>query len=167
MRGVALQRVMILRSTPPVARRALALLVAAATVVVAADIPIRTHRYKECFLVTSGGCGNTHYWGSPPWAIALAIVVGLAGLAVAFFLYHPRALHRTPLTLRLAIALLILGAAAWGGAALQGHRAERLRRPLTVDIYRPSWVYPTVAAFSALAVAAATSVLLGGRLRHH
>jgi hypothetical protein len=93
--------------------------------------------------------------------------VGLAGLAVAFFLYQPRALHRTPLALRLAIALLILGAAAWGGVALQGYRVERNRRPITVDIYRPSWVYPTVAAFSALAVAAATSVLLGGRLRHH
>lgn len=155
---------MTLRPLPPVARRALAVLVAVAAVVVAAELPVRTHRYKECVgIVTSGGCGRLHYWGSPPWAIALGVVVGLAGLAVAFFLYQPRALQRTPFALRLAVALLILTSAVWGGIALQGHRAERNRRPTSVDIYTPGWVYPTIAAFSVLAVAAAVSVLVAGR----
>jgi hypothetical protein len=166
VRGFAVRRVMLPGPTP-VMRRALAVLVAVAAVVVAAELPIRTHRFSQCLYVTSGGCGRTHYWGSPPWAIALAVVVGLAGLAVAFFLYQPRALQRTPLAQRLAIALLILGAAIGGAAALEGHRAERLRRPTSVDIFRPWWVHPTAAALCALAVVAAASVLLADRLRHH
>jgi hypothetical protein len=156
---------MIFWPLPPVPRRALAMLVAVVAVVVAAEIPIRTHRFVRCGFVSSGGCEQPHYWGSPPWAVSLAVVVGLAGLAVAFFLYQPRALQRAPFALRLAVAPLILSAAIWGGAALNGHRAERNRRPTTVDIYTPWWVYPTIAAYSVLAVAAAAGVLVAGRPR--
>lgn len=167
MRRDRVTTVMILRPLPPVPRRALAVLVAGVAVVVAAELPIRTHRFAKCLDPSSGACMRWHYWGSPPWAIALAVVVGLAGLAVAFFLYQPHALQSTPVALRLAIALLILGSAVGGGAALQGHRVERVLRPTSMDIYRPWWVYPTAAALCVLAVAVAAGVLLAGRLRHH
>jgi len=165
MRGIALRPWATFRPLPPLPRRVLAVSVAVAAVVVAAEVPIRTHRFAQCLSVTSGGCMSRHYWGSQPWAIGLAVAIGLAGLAVGFFLYQPRALRRTPLGLRLAIALLILGSAAGGATVLQGHRAERDRRPTSVDIYTPSWVYPTTAALCLLGVGGAASVLLSGRLR--
>lgn len=75
-------------------RRVLAAVVAFVAVAVAAEIPVHAHRYSQCLDVTGMGCGHWVYSGTPYWAIAVAVPIGLLGLVLAALVYQPRHLGR-------------------------------------------------------------------------
>jgi hypothetical protein len=73
------------------ARRIGAGLIASATIAVTAEIVVRIHRDTHCLDVTSAGCQRWAYAGTPSWAVAAAVLVGLAGgLTAVLLVSQPR-----------------------------------------------------------------------------
>jgi hypothetical protein len=71
-------------------RRVLSIFVLLVAGVIAVEILMHTHRNAQCLDVTSGGCERWSYSGTAPWAIAVAVAVGLVGLLLAVLVYEPR-----------------------------------------------------------------------------
>jgi hypothetical protein len=70
--------------------------------------------------------------------------------------------------LRLAVAVLVVGAAFAGAAVVYGHRVASSERPVSCApagpyYIRPGWVGPTALGMSLLGVALAAGVLVTAR----